>query len=152
MAGRMIRTTSGPVLVSASTTRTLLTLTAPSTHGVVVNLIQVTGEGVDSTKKPQLVEVFKFIDDNGAGSTSATVSNLDTQDDGSPATTAKKAYTAGLTPTPVTIVWSPYVRTTAGDIFPGRLRLKAGESVGCRVTGPADLTSVNWTIEISGEE
>jgi len=150
MAGLTFTARSGAVSIAATVVKTIASILGPSTHGVIVNLVQITGEGNDATQKPHLVEIVTFVTD-GTGTTMTPLQS-DRQDDAAPSTTGKSNYTVEPTATGQVIVWQGYVRPTGGDIFPGRIRLKRSEGVLVRITSPTGAATVNWNVTFGAEE
>jgi len=150
MAGLMFTARSGAVAITANTTKTIATLKAPSTHGLIVNLIEFSGSGNDSAQVPHTVEIGTFVTDGTA--TGVTPLQTDRQDDDAPSATANKDYSVEPTATGQIVVWQKYVRPNSGDIYPGRLRLKRGEGVFVRIASPNGAANVNWQVTFGAEE
>jgi len=151
MAGRKFCLNTGPVSLAASATVHLVGVKAPSTHGIVLTAIELSFEGTGAgTEKAVRVDYCTCTTD-GTGTTTA-VGNADRQDDGSPATTAKRAYTVAPSGSEV-IIRTKYVDANkTDDAFPGSIRLKADEVFFIRLIGPAGLTTLNASAFIGGDE
>lgn len=151
MAGRKFVANTGAVSLAASTTLVVIGVVAPSTNGLVLTAMEVSFQGGGAaTEKSVLVEYCTWTSD-GTG-TALTVANADRQDDNSPATVAKKAYSAAPSGGEV-VLRTMYVDGNKGnDSFPGAIRLKQGEVFGIRLTSAAGLTTTNVNAFVGGDE
>jgi len=151
MAGRKFTVKSGAVTLLASTTRTILAVTAPSTHGLILTSMEVSFEVAAATDRGYTVEYVTWTTD-GTGTAVTAIDNADRQDDGSPTFTAKKNYTVEPTIGEI-VIRSGYVGGDKGnDSFPGGLRLKASETFGVRIIAPATPASNNVRVTFGGDE
>ena len=150
MAGRKFTVKSGAVAIGASITKTILAVTAPSTHGIILTSMEVSFELAAATDRGYTVEYVTWTTD-GTG-TAVTADNADRQDDGSPTLTAKKNYTVEPTIGEIVIRSGYVVGDKGNDSFPGGLRLKASETFGVRIIAPATPAGNNVRVTFGGDE
>lgn len=152
MAGRKFALNTGAVSLAGSQTVHLVGVKSPSTHGIILTAMEVSFEGAGGAATEKAVKIeYCTCDTDGTG-TAVTVVNADRQDDGSPATTAKQAYTVAPSGNVVVIRTKYTDANKADDSFPGAIRLKANEVFFIRLTAPAGLTTVNAAAFVGGDE
>lgn len=151
MAGLKFVANTGAVSLAASTTLVVIGVVAPSTHGIVLTAMEVSFQGGGAaTEKAVLVEYCTWTAD-GTG-TALTVANADRQDDNTPSTVAKKAYSAAPSGSEVVLRTMHVDGNKGNDSFPGAIRLKRGEVFGIRLTSAAGLTTMNVNAFVGGDE
>lgn len=152
-AGLNLRTPSGEIAVSSSTTKTVLMITAPTHQKLRIKAFSVSLDGTDGTQSPAIVELMRFT--SSGTFTSITPVKLYQSDGETPQATAGKD--ASSEPSADVVYLNREVGFAGGSFtyiypFGNELVIKGGDRVGLRVTNTSSTTAVNVLPEIIYEE
>lgn len=150
MAGVRFKARTSPISTGTSA-KTLLQIIAASNHGVVIDEISISFEGVSNTAAPIRVDVMRQTDAGTMGTSNSTI--VKDPDDSDETLQTTRADSSSGEPTAGDILFTEYVHPQTGYTWQapfGRgIKVGGGDRLGIRVTAAA---SVNAVCRVSGEE
>lgn len=150
MAGVRFRARTNPITTGTSA-KTLLQVVAAANHGVLIDEISISFEGVSNTAAPIRVDIVR---QSTAGTTGTSASSIVKDPDDSDETLQTTVVdSASAEPTTGDIVMTEYVHPQTGYTwqapFGRQIKIGGGDRLGIRVTAAA---AVNAVCRCSGEE
>lgn len=146
MAGLRLHVPTGEVSLSANTAKTVITLTAPSNHRVLIRGIEVFFKGISPTDTPVKIEISRITTDGGTAS-SPTIAKNDENAGETPLSTVKSAYSAEPSTYGNNLkTWEIQPQTGLINWFPPgeEIVVNGGNEIGIRMTaGQAETVSCN---------
>jgi hypothetical protein len=150
MADLNLSIPTGEVSLTASTARTVLSITAPANQRLKIFGFEIFGKGVSTTDTPVKCELYRVTTDGGTATTITPAPNDDDE-----AETPQGVYKGSYTVEPTTLgallrTWEVHPQTGIIYMFPvgQEIRVKGGKEVALRLTsGQNETFAVNAIVE-----